>query len=112
MHALSVCSRNPPKYDMDYRTFKVPTQSFNACVCTCVGLYLLCKTEWLPFSWSGQVLWAPFFSFGRDLGAPFYEILETALIVISQNIFWQNWIVVFKVKVTAKFQNVNECLSR
>ena len=33
-------------------------------------------------------------------------------IIIGQSVLWRNWISVFKVKVTAKFQNVNECLSR
>ena len=33
-------------------------------------------------------------------------------IIISQSVLLRNWIVVFKVKVTAKFQNVNDCLSR
>ena len=33
-------------------------------------------------------------------------------IIISWSILWKNWITVFKVKLTAKFQNVNKCLSR
>ena len=33
-------------------------------------------------------------------------------IVMSQSVLWRNWIAVFKVNVTAKFQNINECLSR
>ena len=33
-------------------------------------------------------------------------------IIISQSILWGNWIAVFKVKFTAKLQNVNECLFR
>ena len=31
---------------------------------------------------------------------------------MSQSVFMRNWIVMFKVKVTAKFWNVNGCLSR
>ena len=33
-------------------------------------------------------------------------------IIISLSVSWRNWIAVFKVKVTAKLQNVNDCLSR
>ena len=33
-------------------------------------------------------------------------------IIISQRVLWGNWIAVFKVKVTAKLQNANECFSR
>ena len=33
-------------------------------------------------------------------------------IITSQSVLWRNWIIVFKVKVTAKFQNVYKCLSR
>ena len=33
-------------------------------------------------------------------------------IIISQSVLWRNWIVVFRIKVTAKFQNANDCLSR
>ena len=31
--------------------------------------------------------------------------------IISQSVLWRNWIAVFKVKVTAKLENVNEYLS-
>ena len=33
-------------------------------------------------------------------------------IIISQSVLWRNWIVVFKVQIIAKLQNVNECLPR
>ena len=33
-------------------------------------------------------------------------------IIISQSVLWRYWIVMFKVKVTAKVQNVDGCLSR
>ena len=33
-------------------------------------------------------------------------------IIVSQSVLWRNCIAVFKVKVTAKLQNVNDCLSR
>ena len=42
------------------------------------------------------------------------DIFATKLrwyIIINWNILWENWIAVFKVKVTAKTQNVNECFS-
>ena len=42
-------------------------------------------------------------SFSTKLGLLVY-------LLVSQSVLWKNWIVV--VKVTAKFQNVNECLSR
>ena len=78
MHAVSVWLCNPPKYDTDNRIFKVPTGSFNACIYTCVCLYLLCKTEWLPFSWRVAGAWGPFF-IREGPWAPFHEILEETL---------------------------------
>ena len=33
-------------------------------------------------------------------------------IIICQSVLRRNWIVVFKVQITAEFQNVSECLSR
>ena len=73
MHAVFVCFRNPPNYDMDHRVFNVPTRSFNACIYTRVCLYLFCKTEWLPISWEGGVgvAWGPFF----HSGGPFDPLL-------------------------------------
>ena len=49
----------------------------------------------------------------------FFELLILLLpnlvwkyIIISQSVLWRNWIVVFKVKVTEKFQNISECMSK
>ena len=45
---------------------------------------------------------------------PLYQTwFDSVLIItIGQSTVWRNWFSVFKVQVTAKFQNVNECLSR
>ena len=46
MHAVSVCFRIPPNYDMDYRIFNVPTWSSIACIYTH-------KTSYI---WDGAVI--------------------------------------------------------
>ena len=71
MHAVFVCFRDLPNYNIDYRIFNMPTQSFNACVYTRVCLHLFSKTEWLPFS-----LGVGFFFIRQCHEPPFYEILD------------------------------------
>ena len=92
MHAVSVCFRSPPNYDMDYRIFNMPTQSFSACIYMRVCLYLFFYTEWLPFfHGGGGGLGPPFFFFHLiGLKAPFYEVLEATLdlVMCDSNAWW------------------------
>ena len=46
-----------------------------------------------------------------ELLIPFQPNLVWWYIILSQNVWWEYWIAVFKVKVTAKVQIVMECLS-
>ena len=79
IHMVSVCFLNLLNYDTDYRIVNMPTQSFNACIYTCVCLYSFCKSECLPFSWKGQGFGPLFFHSGGPLG-PYFEILEATLV--------------------------------
>ena len=65
-----LCFHNP--FDTAYTIYNVCTWSFNACVYTCVCIYIFCRTEWLPLSWRGQGLGAPFFF---HLGGPLGSLL-------------------------------------
>ena len=55
LYLVFVCFHNPPNYDMDYRVFNVPIQSFNACIYTCLFFLFL----FLGGGGLGPLLWNP-----------------------------------------------------
>ena len=99
-------SPNPP--NICYQTWYSDALSWAEVSCKKIGL-LFSRSR----SWQG-LIWSDFNS--STIYSEFLILLQTNLvwkyIAISQSALWRNWIVVFKIKVTAKFVNVSECLSR
>ena len=44
-----------------------------------------------------------------NISSEVLAFLPPYLVILSKSVLWRSWIVVFKVKVTAKFQNISEC---
>ena len=61
-----------------------------------------------------RLIWSKYDSFYYTFWSAYPFATKHGHIVhfISQSAIWRDWITVIKVKVTAKFQNVSECMSR